>query len=148
MSTTITSVQFGASMWVPRTDPPRAVMPIVVTVGGFDTSDLIVDLSTWLSAQLDWATLYETIIPLDSIPLEAIDIEIVAARVGALLVAVGPNQNAPEYGDYSYLAEPDSSSCRISLEQFVSGRSEDRDLLVSRRRDLVRALAPLNGTIP
>ena len=39
MSTTITSVQFGASMWVPRTDPPRAVMPIVVTVGGFDTSD-------------------------------------------------------------------------------------------------------------
>ena len=30
MSTTITRVMFGASMWVPRPDPPRALMPIVV----------------------------------------------------------------------------------------------------------------------
>ena len=68
MSTTIKRVQFGASMWVPRPDPPRAIMPIVVTVAGFDTSDLIVDLSIWLSKILGWAELYQTIIPLDSIP--------------------------------------------------------------------------------
>ena len=148
MSTTITRVTFGASMWVPRPEPPRAVMPIVVTIGGFDTSDLILDLSTWLSAQLAWATLYQTIVPLDSVPLEAIEIDTLAARVGALLVAVDFNQPAPEYGSDSYIAEPDSADCRVSLEQFVSGRSEDRDLLVSRRRDLVQALAPLNGTIP
>ena len=147
MSTTITRIQFGASMWMPRPDPPRAVMPIVVTIGGFDTSDLILDLATWLSAQLGWAKLYKTIIPLDSTPLEVVDIETVAERIGALLVAVSPNQRAPEYPDDGYGAEPDSADCLISLEQFVSSRSEDRDLLVGRRRDLVRALAPLSGTI-
>ena len=123
-------------------------MPIVVTVAGFDTSDLIVDLSIWLSEILGWAELYQTIIPLDSIPLEAINIETAAKQVGALLVAVDFNQPAPEYGSDSYLAEPDESSCRVSLEQFVSGRSEDRELLVSRRTDLIRVLSPLNGTIP
>ena len=148
MSTTIKSLEFGASMWVPRPSPPRALMPIIVEVAGFDTSDLIVDLATWLSDQLAWGELNGTVIPLDSIPLEVIDIETVAARVGALLVAVAPNQRAPEYGDDSYLAEPDSADCLISLEQFVSGRSEDRDLLVDRRRDIVKALAPLSGVIP
>ena len=28
MSTTVTRVMFGASMWVPRPDPARAIMPI------------------------------------------------------------------------------------------------------------------------
>ena len=148
MATTITRVQFGASMWVPRPDPPRAIMPIVVTVAGFDTSDLIVDLATWLSAQLGWATLNESVIPLDSVPLEVIDIETVAQRVGALLVAVDFNQPAPEYAEDSWISEPDEATCRISLEQFVSERSEDRDLLVRRRRELVAALAPLSGVIP
>ena len=70
-----------------------------------------------------------------------------AARIGALLVVVSPNQRAPEYPEEGYGAEPDSADCLISLEQFVSSRSEDRDLLVSRRRDLVRVLAPVSGTI-
>ena len=148
MSTTITRVMFGASMWVPRPDPPRALMPIVVTVGGYDTSDLIIDLATWLSDQLTWAKINDTIIPLDSTPLEVIDIENVAARIGALLVAVGPNQRAPTYPEDSYGAEPDSADCLISLEQFVSGRSADRKLLVDRRRDIVTALGPLSGVIP
>ena len=146
--TTIKRLQFGASMWVPRPEPPRALMPIVVTVAGFDTSNLIVDLSTWLSAQLGWAKLYESVIPLDSVPLEVIDVDTVASRVGALLVAVGPNQRAPDYPEDGYGAEPDSADCLISLEQFVSGRSADRKLLVDRRRDLVRVLATLSGVIP
>ena len=85
-----------------------------------------------------------------SVPLEVIDIETVAARVGALLVAVGPNQRAPEYPvEGSYLAEPDEADCMISLEQFVSGRSEDRDLLVtSAAGSRSRTLAPLSGVIP
>ena len=148
MSTTIKRVLFRASMWVPRPDPPRAVMPIELTVAGFDTSDLIVDLVTWLSAQLAWAKLYETVIPLDSTPIEAIGIETVRKRIGAIMVAVDFNQPAPEYPVDGYGAEPDSANCRVSLEQFVSSRSEDRDLLVGRRRDLVRVLAPLNGVIP
>ena len=148
MSTTVKRVMFQASMWVARPDPARAIMPIVVTIGGFDSADLIVDLATWLSAQLGWGKLYESVIPLDSIPLEVVDIDTVASRIGALLVAVSPNQRAPTYPEEGYGAEPDSADCMISLEQFVSGRSEDRDLLVKRRRELVTALAPLSGTIP
>ena len=49
MATQIKRVLFWASMWVPRPEPPRAVMPVVVMVGGYDTSDLILDLATWLS---------------------------------------------------------------------------------------------------
>ena len=77
-----------------------------------------------------------------------IDVDTVASRVGALLVAVGPNQRAPDYPEDGYGAEPDSADCLISLEQFVSGRSADRKLLVDRRRDLVRVLATLSGVIP
>ena len=55
------------------------------------------DLATWLSDQLGpGPKINETIIPLDSIPLEVVEIENVAARIGALLVAVGPNQRAPD----------------------------------------------------
>ena len=97
MSTTITRVTFGAAMWMPRPDPPRATMPIVVTIGGFDSSDLILDLATWLSDQLAWGELYGTsVIPLDSVPLEAIDVSALAKQVGALLVAVDFNQAAPD----------------------------------------------------
>ena len=96
MSTTITRVTFGASMWMPRPDPPRATMPIVVTIGGFDSSDLILDLATWLSAQLAWGELYGTIVPLDSVPLEVIDVSALAKQIGALLVAVDFNQAAPD----------------------------------------------------
>ena len=146
--TTIKSIQFGSSAWVPRPDPPRATMILRVLVAGFDTSTLIPDLAAFLVKSLSWAKLYENIVPLDSVPIEAVDIDSLAERVGAVLVALDVNQPAPIYGDESYLAEPDEAVVRVLIEQMVSANDSDRDMLLERRRDLVRVLAPVNGTIP
>ena len=148
MSTTIKSLRFGSSAWVPRPEPPRAVMVVIVTVAGFDTGTLIPDLSQYLADHISWAELYRDVIPLDSVPIEAVDVTTIAERVGAVLVALDVNQPAPIYGEYSYLAEPDEAVVRVLVEQFVSGRSEDRDMLLERRLDLIRTLSPMSGVIP
>ena len=148
MATTIKRVQFGASAWVMRPEPPRAIMTIIVTCAGFDNHDLIPDLAQYLAEHLSWGTLYETIVPVDTAPLGEVDLDALAERVGALVVVVDVNAAAPTYGEDSYLAEPDEANVRVLLEQSVSANSDDRDLLLARRRDLVRVLAPLNGTIP
>ena len=151
MSTTIKSLRFGSSAWVPRggdSGPSRATMVVIVTVAGFDTGTLIPDLAQFLDDSLPWAKLYETIVPLDSVPIEAVDVDVLAERVGAVLVALDVNQPAPIYGEYSYLAEPDEAVVRVLIEQMVSGRSEDRDMLLERRLDLIRVLAPMSGVIP
>ena len=150
MSTTIKRVQFGSSAWVPRggdAGPNRATMPLIVLVAGFDTSTLIPDLSAYLADHLPWGELYGTIVPLDSVPIEAVDVNALAARVGAVIVALDVNQPAPVYGDDSYLAEPDEAVVRVLLEQMVSANDADRAMLLERRQDLVRLLAPVSGTI-
>ena len=73
MSTTIKRIQFGSSAWVMRPDPPRAVMTIVVTVAGFDAHDLIPDLAHHLAESLAWGELYITIVPVDMVPLDTVD---------------------------------------------------------------------------
>ena len=148
MPTTIKRVQFGSSAWVPRPEPPRASMILVVLVAGFDTSTLIPDLAVYIADNLSWAELYRNIVPLDSVPIEAVDVEVLADRVGAVLVALDVNQPAPFYGEDSYLAEPDEAVVRILLEEIVSENRSDQDMLLSRRRDLVRVLAPVSGVIP
>ena len=148
MATTIKRIQFGSSAWVPRPDPPRATMILVVTVAGFDTSTLIPDLAQYIADKLDWAEIYTNIVPLDSVPIEAVDINALAERVGAVLVALDVNQPAPFYGEDSYLAEPDEAVVRVLIEEMVSANDSDRDLLLDRRRDLVRVLAPVSGVIP
>ena len=130
-----------------RPDPARAQMVIVVTVAGFDAHDLIPDLSQYLADQLSWGELYATIVPVDTVPLGAVDVDALAERVGALVVMVDFNQPFPTYAEDGYLAEPDEAVVRVLLEQSVSADSEDRDLLLARRRDLVRVLAPVSGTI-
>ena len=60
------------------------------------------------------------VVPLDSVPIEAVDVDALAERVGAVLVALDVNQPAPIYGEYSYLAEPDEAVVRILIEQMVS----------------------------
>ena len=65
MATTIKSLRFGSSAWVPRPEPPRAVMVVIVTVSGFDTGTLIPDLAQFLDDSLSWAKLYTNIVPLD-----------------------------------------------------------------------------------
>ena len=151
MATTIKSLRFGASAWVPRggdSGPSRATMVVIVTVAGFDTGTLIPDLAQFLDDSLSWAKLYTNIVPLDSVPIEAVDVDVLAERVGAVLVALDVNQPAPIYGEYSYLAEPDEAVVRVLIEQMVSANDSDRDMLLERRRDLIRVLAPMSGVIP
>ena len=148
MATTIKRIQFGSSAWVPRPDPPRATMILIVTVAGFDTSTLIPDLASYLAESLSWAELYTNIVPLDSVPIEAVDVDALAERVAAVLVALDVNQPAPIYGEDSYLAEPDEAVVRILIEEMVSANDSDRALLLERRQDLVRVLAPVSGVIP
>ena len=148
MATTIKRIQFGSSAWVPRPDPPRATMILVVTVAGFDTTLLIPDLAQYIADKLDWAEIYTNIVPLDSVPIEAVDIDALAERVGAVLVALDVNQSAPVYAEDGYLAEPDEAVVRVLIEEMVSSNDSDRDMLLSRRRDLVRVLAPVSGVIP
>ena len=151
MATTIKSLRFGSSAWVPRggdSGPSRATMVVIVTVAGFDTGTLIPDLAQFLDDSLPWAKLYETIVPLDSVPIEAVDVDALAERVGAVLVALDVNQPAPIYGEYSYLAEPDEAVVRVLIEQMVSANDSDRDMLLERRLDLIRVLAPMSGNIP
>ena len=69
MATTIKSLRFGSSAWVPRggdSGPSRATMVVIVTVAGFDTGTLIPDLAQFLDDSLSWAKLYTNIVPLDS----------------------------------------------------------------------------------
>ena len=151
MATTIKSLRFGSSAWMPRGDEAgqnRAAMIILVTVAGFDTGTLIPDMAQFLDDSLPWAKLYETIVPLDSVPIEAVDIDALAERVGAVLVELDVNQPAPTYGEDSYIAEPDEAVVRILIEQMVSANDSDRDMLLERRLDLIRVLAPMSGVIP
>ena len=50
--TTIKRIQFGSSAWVPRPDPTRATMILIVTCAGFDTGTLIPDLAQYLADHL------------------------------------------------------------------------------------------------
>ena len=70
-----------------------------------------------------------------------------AERVGAVLVALDVNQPAPIYAEDSYLAEPDEAVVRVLIEQMVSANDADRAMLLERRQDLIRVLAPVSGTI-
>ena len=151
MATTIKSLRFGSSLWAPRGGDSglnRATMVLIISVSGFDTHTLIQDLAQYISDKLDWAKLYGNVVPLASVALEAVDIDSLAERVGAVLVAVDVNQPAPTYGEDSYLAEPDSATGRVLLEQIVSANRSDQDMLLDRRRDLVALLAPMSGVIP
>ena len=127
--------------------PPRATMILAVTCAGFDTGTLIPDLSQYLADSLPWATLYTNIVPLDSVPIEAVDVDALAERVGAVLVALDVNQSAPVYGEDSWIAEPDEAVVRVLIEQMVSANDSDRAMLLERRQDLIRVLAPISGVI-
>ena len=127
--------------------PLRAVMPIIVTVRGFDTTELVLDLAEHISNSLTWAKLGENIIAYDSVPIEHIDASGLGERIGALGISIAPSQPAPIYTPEADV--PDQAVVRIFLEQLISPKEADRDdPLVSRRRDIVALLGPLSGPIP
>ena len=147
--TNIARVQFGSSAWMPVLDggPLRAVMPIIVTVRGFDTTELVLDLAEYISKSLTWAKLGETVLAFDSVPIETGDAVGLAARIGALAISIAPSQPAPIYSDGSGV--PDQAVVRILLEQLISPKEADRDdPLIDRRRDIVSLLGALAGPIP
>ena len=126
--------------------PLRAVMPIVVTVRGFDTSELVLDLAEYIKKSLGWAT-DQTVIAFDSVPIESGDAMGLGERIGALVITIAPSQPAPLYTSESDV--PDQAVVRILLEQLISPKQADRDdPLVSRQRDIVALLGSLNGLIP
>ena len=145
----IARVQFASSAWMPALDggPLRAVMPILVTVRGFDTGELVLDLAEHISNSLSWAKLGETLIAFDSVPIEAGDAGSLAKRIGALAISIAPSQPSPVYTAESDV--PDQALVRILLEQLVSPKEADRnDPLIERRREIVALLGVLAGRIP
>lgn len=140
--TLVRLITFGAGAWVPRPSPPRAVMPIRVDVAG-DATGVVVDICTHLKSALAWGT-DETVIPLDSVPREALDDagEFVA---GAVVVAVAENQPLPHYADGN--PQPDVIPVYLTLEQPVSSSLRDVPRLIERRRDLLRVLSDLEGRV-
>lgn len=145
--TNVARVQFGAAAWYPRPEPPRAVMPLVVTCRGFDTNTLASDLAAHLAFALAWAQLGKTLLAYDSVPVEWPAVDGLAQRVGAVVMSIDFNQPAPEYPEGSYSPEPDEATVRVLVQQLVSARGADAAMLVDRRRDLVRELAPLAGPL-
>ena len=149
MTSNIARIQFSASAWAPVLDegPMRAVMPIIVTTRGFDTTELVLDLAEHISNSLTWAKLGENVIAFDSTPIELPSGRALGERVGTLAISISPSQPAPIYTPES--EEPAQAVVRILLEQLVSPKIADRDdPLVSRRRDLVVLLGRLSGQIP
>ena len=146
--TNIVRVQFGSSAWMPvfEAGPLRAVMPIIVTVRGFDTSTLVLDLAEHIAAELPWAVIGETVIAFDSVPIESGDAMGLGERIGALVITIAPSQPAPLYTSESDV--PDQAVVRVLLEQLISPKEADRDdPLVSRRRDIVALLGSLIGPV-
>ena len=149
MATNIGRVEFGASAWMPvlADGPQRALMPILVMVRGFDTSELVLDLAEYISDSLAWAQLGETVIAFDSVPIEHVDPSGLGKRIGALVISIAPSQPPPVYSGHG--AEPDQAIVRVRLEQLISPKAADRaDPLLSRRREIIELLGPLSGQIP
>ena len=79
-------------------------MPIIVTVRGFDTSELVIDLAEYIKKSLGWAT-DQTVIAFDSVPIESGDAMGLGERIGALVITIAPSQPAPVY-------TPESRTCQ------------------------------------
>ena len=146
--THIARIQLAAGAWVIYPEPLRAVMPLRVTLRGFDSHDLIPDLAGHLADVLPWGELYETIVPVDSAPIESVDLGALAKRIGGIAVQLDEAQPAPVYMPDSYQAGPDQVDVRVMLMQAIGGaRSADRDMLIGRRRDLEAAVITISGNI-
>ena len=138
--TVIHRIIFGATAWMPR--DAAAVMPITVSVAG-DTSSLVPDLCVELSNRLPWGVYGDSIVPSDAAPRGTVKPS--ARIVGGLVVALDVNQGAPEYEDGS--AKPSYSEVRLMLTQPITSDLSDLALFISRRAEVCRVLAVLNGEL-
>ena len=103
--------------------PLRAVMPIVVTVRGFDTSELVLDLAEHIAAELfamgrDWRKPSSRLTAYQSNRETTMGL---GERIGALVITIAPSQPAPLYTSESDV--PDQAVVRILLEQLISPKA-------------------------
>ena len=120
-------------------------MRISAIVAGTDTYSVATDLASYLASELEWATVGDTVIPLEAVPLDMPSIQGLENRIGATIISVDVNQPMPEYADGG--AEPDKSDVRLLLEQLVSSDADDTPMLIARRRSLIRVLSRLSGPV-
>ena len=142
-----TNVQLAwlaAGAWMPRTNPPRAVMPLVVRCEGA-TEDLCPAICRELVKKLEWCIFGETAIPSDSAPHGVITSSSAQHVIGGVVVSLDVNQGLPEFEDGD--PEPSISDVRILLTQPCTTDADDLPLFISRRADLRRVLSRLHGGI-
>ena len=142
-----TNVQLAwlaAGAWQPRTNPPRAVMPLVVRCQGA-TEDLCPAICRELVKKLEWCIFGETAIPSDSAPHGVITSSSAQHVIGGVVVSLDVNQSLPEFEDGD--PEPSISEVRILLTQPTTTDSDDLSLFIERRADLRRVLSRLHGGI-
>ena len=95
-ATNVQVARLAAGAWMPRTNPPRAVMPLVVTCEG-PTEDLCPAICRELATQLEWAVFGESAIPADAAPHGVIPATRAPHDKGAVVVALDVNQSAPAF---------------------------------------------------
>ena len=143
-ATNVQLAWLAAGAWMPRTNPPRAVMPLVVRCEGA-TEDLCPAICRELVKKLDWCIFGETAIPSDSAPHGVVTSSSAQHVIGGVVVSLDVNQSLPEFeqGD----PEPSISEVRILLTQPTTTDSDDLELFITRRADLRRVLSRLHGGI-
>ena len=142
-----TNVQLAwlaAGAWMPRTNPTRAVMPVVVRCQGA-TEDLCPAICRELVKKLTYYTLGEDCVASDAAPHGTITASSAQHVKGGIVVSLDVNQNLPEFEDGS--PEPSISEVRILVSQGTTTDSDDLELFISRRADLRRVLSRLTGGI-
>ena len=140
----VETVIFGAALWMPRSNPTRAVMPIVVTIQG-ECEDVVPALARELSRRIEWLHLGTTCIAADAAPQGTLSKAEGEHVAGGLTISTSPNQSEPEYEGGS--PEPSVSECRLELTQGTTNAHADLPLFIDRRRELRRVLSRLNGAV-
>ena len=142
--TNVQVARFASTAWLPKTNPSRAVMPMVVTCER-ETEDLCPAICRELAKQLEWCIFGETAIAVDAAPHGTITGASGQHVIGAVVVSLDTSQTTPEFKDGS--PEPSISDVRVLLTQPTSTDSSDLPLFIARRADLRRVLNRLNGGI-
>ena len=143
-ATNVQLAWLAAGAWMPRTNPSRAQMPLVVRCEGA-TEDLCPAICRELVKKLDWCIFGETGIPTDAAPHGVITASSSQHVKGAVVVSLDVNQSLPEFEDGD--PEPSISEVRILLTQPTTTDSDDLPLFIERRADLRRVLSRLHGGI-
>ena len=137
-ATNVQLAWLAAGAWMPRTNPARAVMPLVVRCEGA-TEDLCPAICRELAKQLEWCIFGETAIPTDAAPHGVITASS-SQHVKGGVVSLDVNQSMPDFEDGD--PEPSISDVRILLTQGTTTDSDDLPLFIS-----IEAGGPAAGAV-